>query len=55
MAQRSYIAGVLTNSPDNMIRWLRDPPAVDHLTAMPRLGLTEQEARDVASYLYTLR
>jgi cytochrome c len=55
MAQRTYIAGVLTNSPENMIRWLRDPPAVDHLTAMPKLGLTEQEARDVASYLYTLR
>jgi len=55
VASRTYIAGVLTNSPDNMIRWLRDPPGVDRLTAMPALGLTEQEARDIASYLYTLR
>jgi hypothetical protein len=32
-----------------------DPPAVDSLTAMPRLGLDERAARHVASYLYTLR
>jgi cytochrome c1 len=55
VASRTYIGGVLTNSPDNMVRWLQDPPAVDRLTAMPRLGMTEQEARDIASYLYTLR
>ena len=55
IAGRTYIAGVLTNSPDNMIRWLRDPHAVDPLTAMPNLGLGEQDARDIAGYLYTLR
>jgi cytochrome c len=55
IASRTYIAGVLTNSPDNMIRWLRDPHAVDHLTAMPNLGVGEQDARDIASYLYTLK
>jgi cytochrome c len=55
IAGRSYIAGVLTNEPDHMVRWLVDPPAVDSLTAMPRLGLTPRDARDVAAYLYTLR
>lgn len=54
VALRTYIAGVLTNSPDHMIRWLMDPPAVDSLTAMPNLGLTEVQARHIASYLYTL-
>jgi cytochrome c len=55
VASRTYIAGVLTNSPEHMVRRLQDPPGVDPLTAMPRLGLSEQDARDVASYLYTLR
>jgi cytochrome c len=55
IASRTYIGGVLTNSPDNMIRWLRDPRAVDPLTAMPSLGVGEQDARDIASYLYTLK
>lgn len=55
IASRSYIAGVLENTPQNMILWLMDPPGVDPLTAMPNLRLTENEARDVASYIYTLR
>jgi cytochrome c2 len=55
IARRTYIAGVLANSPSNMVRWLMDPPAVDSLTAMPRVGLDERAARNVASYLYTLR
>jgi cytochrome c len=55
MAARSYIAGVLPNTPENMIRWVLDPPAVDSLTAMPAVGLTPRQARDVAAYLYTLR
>jgi cytochrome c2 len=55
VATRGYIAGVLANTPENMHRWLRDPPAVDPLTAMPKLGLSEQEVRDVAAYLYTLK
>ena len=55
VAGRMYIGGVLTNSPENMIRWIRDPHSVDALTAMPTLGVSDQEARDIASYLYTLK
>ena len=55
VASRSYIGGVLTNSPENMIRWIQDPRAVDPLTAMPALGVSGQDARDIASYLYTLK
>ena len=55
VASRMYIAGVMPNTPDNMIRWIRDPRAVDSLTAMPSLGVTDQDARDIASYLYTLK
>jgi cytochrome c2 len=55
MGGRAYIAGVLTNTPGNMIRWIVDPQAVDSLTAMPLLGVSATEARDIAAYLYTLR
>ena len=52
---RGYIAGVLANTPENMVRWLRNPPAVDPRTAMPNLNVTEQDAKDIAAYLYTLK
>ena len=53
-ARRSYIGGHLPNNPANLEQWLRDPHTIDPGTAMPKLGLTEKEARDVAAYLYTL-
>jgi cytochrome c len=55
IASRSYIGGVLPNAPDNMLRWIRDPKAVDPLTAMPNTGVTPSDARHITAYLYTLR
>lgn len=54
IAGRMYIAGVLTNTPQHMISWIMDPPAVDSATAMPNVGVTEEDARDITAYLYTL-
>lgn len=54
IAGRMFIAGVLTNTPQHMVSWIVDPPAVDSATAMPKLGVTEEDARDIAAYLYTL-
>lgn len=54
MARRSQIAGALPNTIENMVRWLRDPQAVDPRTAMPAMGLTERDARDIAAYLALL-
>lgn len=54
-SRRVYIAGEVPNTPENLIRWVRNPPAIEPGTAMPVLGLDEQQARDVAAYLYTLR
>jgi len=55
IASRVYIAGELPNTPANLIRWIRMPKAVDPHTAMPNMGITESEARDIAGYLYTLK
>lgn len=54
-ASRSYIAGVLINTPDELARWLRAPNAVKPHTAMPDLGVTERDARDIAAFLHSLR
>jgi mono/diheme cytochrome c family protein len=54
MSGRSYIAGVLPNSRENMIAWLVSPPKAKPGTAMPDLGLSEHDARHVAAYLETL-
>jgi len=50
---RMYIAGMLTNRPDNLIHWIRDPKSVNPKTAMPVLGLSQQDAADIAAYLYS--
>jgi cytochrome c2 len=55
LANRVYIAGVRTNTPDNLIDWIQEPRRVDRQTAMPNLGVGEQDARDIAAYLYTLK
>jgi mono/diheme cytochrome c family protein len=54
IAERRYIAGVLPNTFDNMVRWIRDPAAVDPRTAMPNLEVRQQDAVDIAAYLDTL-
>jgi cytochrome c oxidase assembly factor CtaG/cytochrome c2 len=54
MGKRVYVAGVLRNTPDNMMTWLRDPQSVVPNNAMPDVGLNERQARDIAAYLYTL-
>ena len=55
LAGRVYIGGVLTNTPDNLRRWIVNPRAVSPKTAMPVTGISEAEARHVAAYLLTLR
>jgi mono/diheme cytochrome c family protein len=52
---RRYIGGVLPNTPQNMVRWLRNPKAFSPNTAMPALGVTERDARDIAAHLQTLK
>lgn len=54
MSQRTMIAGELPNTPENLVRWIENPKAVQPNNAMPDLGLTEDQAYDVAAYLYSL-
>lgn len=52
---RTIIAGELPNTPDNLVRWLQNPKAIEPKNAMPDVGLSKQQATDIAAYLYTLR
>jgi cytochrome c len=53
ISKRVYIAGVLENRPDNLVAWIVSPRRFSPETAMPQSGISEQEARDLAAYLYT--
>jgi cytochrome c2 len=55
LARRVYLAGVLRNSPDNLMAWLQNPQAFAPGNAMPVMGINSNQARDIAAYLYTLR
>jgi len=52
LRQRTYIAGHLQNTADNLIQWIVAPQRASPGSAMPDTGITESEARDVAAFLY---
>jgi cytochrome c2 len=52
---RRFVAGMLENQPDNLIHWLEHPQSVVPGNAMPEMGISQAQARDIAAYLYTLR
>ncbi len=51
-ARRTVIAGVLPNTPSNLVQWLRHPQSVIPGNAMPDLALSDAQARDIAAFLY---
>lgn len=53
--ERTFVAGMLRNTPSNLQHWIRSPQSVVPGNAMPDMGVTEQQARDIAAFLYTLR
>lgn len=54
-SRRSYIAGVLPNTPDNLAYWIAHPQDVIKGVAMPDMGIKEREARAIAAYLDTIQ
>ena len=53
IALRVIIAGHLSNTPENMEKWIRDPQQVSPGTAMPDLNVGAEDARDITAFLYT--
>jgi mono/diheme cytochrome c family protein len=54
-ADQGLIAGRLPNRPGDLIRFIRDAPAFVPEGAMPAMPMSDEDARDVAAYLLTLR
>jgi cytochrome c2 len=55
VARRTYLAGHVSNNPQDMMRWIQHPQQIEKGTAMPEMKVSEGDARDITAYLYTLR
>ena len=55
VASRQFIAGVLRNTPDNMVQWLRFPQRIVPGNAMPDLAISHEDAQRLTAYLETLK
>jgi putative membrane protein len=53
-SERRIIAGEVPNDPERLITWITVPQSIEPGTAMPNMGVTDGQARDIAAYLYTL-
>jgi len=53
-SKRVYIAGEVPNTTENLKKWLQHPTKIEPKTAMPEMGVTEQDSADIAAYLYSL-
>lgn len=55
IASRTFVAGMLPNTPPNLVRWIQTPQSIVPGNAMPNMELNDHDARDIAAYLETLR
>jgi cytochrome c1 len=57
VASRTKIAGGAVNNsgPEDLKRWILNPPGVKPGTLMPNVGLTDEEATNIVAYLETLK
>lgn len=55
LVDQMFIAGVLANTPENLVDWIQDPQSHHSRTAMPNLDVTERDAWDIVAYLYGTR
>lgn len=51
VSQRSYLAGSLPNTPENLEHWIMHPQHYQPGTAMPEMGVSEQDAHRIAVFL----
>jgi cytochrome c len=56
VASRPTISlGAVQNTPENLVKFIQDPPAMNPQSSMPPSGLTDSDAKDLAAYLLTLK
>lgn len=56
MGSRQILAGAaLTNTPENLARWLEDPPGIKPGVKMPKLVLSASQVQQLVAFLETLK
>jgi cytochrome c2 len=55
LAQRSYLAGTLQNTRENLVHWIQHPQQLHPGTAMPEMGVTSADAVRIATFLRSNR
>jgi cytochrome c len=55
IANRNVIAGKLPNTPENLMQWIEKPRQISPHTLMPNMNVSDEDARNIAAYLYTLK
>jgi cytochrome c2 len=51
--QRSYLAGTMSNTPANLQQWIMHPQSIQPGTAMPEMGVTQHDAKEITVFLET--
>jgi hypothetical protein len=54
VSRRTYLAGRIANTPENMTKWIMNPKEIDERTAMPYMGISRENAQEIVRYLSTL-
>lgn len=52
LADRDFLAGQIPNRTEELIAWLQNPQLIAPGTLMPDMGVTEDDAEDIAAFLY---
>ena len=52
---RTTILGLMPNTPERLVQWIVDPESLRPGTTMPAIGVSREDALQMAAYLYTLR
>ena len=47
--------GTVQNTPENLVKYIQDPPSMNPQSSMPPIGLTDVDAKDIAAYVLTLK
>ncbi len=54
-SRRTLAAGILRNTPEDLARWLENPPAIKPGALMPKLPLTDEQVSALVHYLGDLK
>ena len=54
LTARAEFAGKVSGDPQSLIAWIQHPQAISPGVGMPDIPMSDQDARDMAAYLYSL-